>query len=236
MSEGNGLAKVEEKTAVAVQSTGSVAFSDNWRMAQAFARSELVPKDLRGKPENCLVALMMAQRMGEDPLMVMQNIVIVHGTPGWKAQFLIARANRSGTFRDPIQFRVSGKDDDLVVAAYATMARTGVEVSAEVSMKMAKIEGWGKGGDKYKSMPQQMLSYRAASFLVRLYCPEVMLGMQSDVEVESQTFGDTTQASPAVSLLNASLSTRDTEVIDAETGEVTTEPKRTREPGEDDDQ
>jgi RecT family protein len=206
-----------------------------WRLAQGFAKSDLVPKDLRGKPENCFVALMMAERMQEDPLMVMQNIVIIHGTPGWKATFLIARANRSGTFRDPIQFRADGKGAKMEVTAFAQMKRTGLEVSATATMEMATTEGWGAGGKKYQSMPQQMLSYRAASMLVRLYCPEVMLGMPTAEEIEIPS--SPRMVAGEVGSTIGLLSDAPREVVDIETGEVTQVPTthtRTREPGEDD--
>lgn len=204
-----------------------------WRLAQAFAQSDLVPKDLRGKPQNCFVALMMAERMQEDPLMVMQNIVIIHGTPGWKATFLIARANKSGTFRDPIQFRATGSGDKMSVTAFATMKSTGTSVETTATMEMAKLEGWGSGGKKYQSMPQQMLSYRAASMLVRLYCPEVMLGMPlaEEIELPMHTRVTANEAGSTIGLLTGSV-----ERIDEETGEVTrvneVESKPMREPGE----
>lgn len=45
---------------------------------------------------NCVIALDIALRMGAKPLMVMQNIYVVHGRPAWSAQCLIATLNQSG--------------------------------------------------------------------------------------------------------------------------------------------
>lgn len=158
-------------------------FEQAYKIARLFSQSFLVPEHLRGHPEDCFIALHMADRLGEDPLMVMQNIVVVNGTAGWKAQWLIGRANRSGVFRGRIRFEVTGSGDSLRVDAKAVLADTGDEVSAYADLPMAKAEGWTKN-PKYQSMPQQMLSYRAASFLIRLYCPEATLGYQSAEEVE----------------------------------------------------
>ena len=68
--------------------------------------------------------------------------------------------------------------------ASATLADTGEVVETIVSMEMATAEGWTKNS-KYKTMPDQMLIYRAATFLVRTYCPQVLLGLRTDVEVET---------------------------------------------------
>jgi hypothetical protein len=158
-------------------------FEFGQRAANLFAASQLVPAHLRGKPQDCFIALHMAERMGEDPLMVMQNIVIVSGTAGWKTQFMIAKANAAGVFKGRINWRVEGEGERLKVTAFAHLLDTGDEVSASADMRMAKAEGWTKNA-KYTSMPEHMLRWRSAAFLIRLYCPEVMMGMQTAEEVE----------------------------------------------------
>ncbi|MFP3740999.1 hypothetical protein SB860_39835, partial [Burkholderia sp. SIMBA_019] len=53
-------------------------------------------KESRENPNalaNAVVALNMAQRMGADPLMVMQNLYIVEGRPSWSSQWIIAAIN-----------------------------------------------------------------------------------------------------------------------------------------------
>src|SRR6185312_13594401 len=46
-------------------------------------------------------------------------------------------------------------------------------------------EGWvDKSGSKWKTMPQQMLQYRAASFLVRAFAPELSMGLQTADELQ----------------------------------------------------
>jgi len=54
---------------------------------------------------NAVVALNMAQRMGADPLMVMQNLYIVEGRPSWSSQWIIAAINGCGRF-SPLRFDI----------------------------------------------------------------------------------------------------------------------------------
>ena len=68
------------------------------RVSKAFASSDLVPQQYRGNLANCMIALDMAQRIGANPLMTMQNLYVVHGTPGWSSKFLIATVNACGRF------------------------------------------------------------------------------------------------------------------------------------------
>lgn len=49
---------------------------------------------------------------------------------------------------------------------------------------MAKDEGWyGKKGSKWQTLPELMLRYRAASFLISTTAPELLLGFQTSEEV-----------------------------------------------------
>jgi hypothetical protein len=166
------------------------AFEHGQRVAKLFASSQLVPPHLRDKVADCFIALHMAQRLNEDPLIVLQNIYIVSGRAGWSAQYMIGRANRSGVFKGRINWRIEGKGENLVVTAFAHLDETGEEVSAAASMVMAKAEGWTKNS-KYQSMPEVMLRYRSATMLIRFYCPEVMLGIPAADEIEDQVAAGT---------------------------------------------
>jgi hypothetical protein len=65
------------------------------RMARLFTSSSLVPTTFQGQQNlgSAAIALDMANRMGANPLMVMQNLYVVHSRPAWSAQFLIATLN-----------------------------------------------------------------------------------------------------------------------------------------------
>lgn len=174
------------------------AFIHGQRVAQMFAASQLVPKHLQGKVADIVIGLHMARRMNEDPLTVLQSIYVVHGKPGWSAQYMIARANRSGIFRGPLRWRESGKAGapDYAVTCYATLAETGEDVDFTVPYQMAVDEGWAKQNPKYRSMPQLMLRYRSATMLVRLYAPEVMLGLQTVEEIRDVGGADEVVVAP----------------------------------------
>ena len=102
----------------------------------------------------------------------------------WRAMVTAtARANLHGVFRNPIDWEIEGKGDTLSVTAFAELAGTGRRVEVTIDMATAKREGWTKNA-KYQSIPEQMLRYRSAAFLIRLYCPEVMIGLPASAEIE----------------------------------------------------
>lgn len=154
------------------------SFSSLAKASAIFAKSSLVPQKFQNSPENCFIAMEMSQRMAVDPMMVMQHLYVVNGTPAWSSQFIIAMVNSSGKFT-PLQFKLTGKDDDLGCVAYAKSLVTGeLCESLRVTIKMSKDEGWyQKNGSKWKTMPELMLRYRSASFFGKFYCPEKLMGM-----------------------------------------------------------
>ncbi|XVJ69912.1 MAG: recombinase RecT [Rhizobacter sp.] len=152
------------------------------RIGKAFAASSLVPAQYQGNVANCIVALEMANRMGASPLMVMQNLYIVHGNPGWSSKFLVACFNQSGRFS---ALRYEWTPDRTGCRAWAIEKATGERIDGpQVTMQMAKDEGWStKSGSKWKTMPELMLMYRAAAFLIRTYAPEISMGLQTNEEI-----------------------------------------------------
>lgn len=197
------------------------------RVGKMLAVSPLFPDHLRKGGENVAAAngalvMNMAYRLNEDPLTVAQNIYFVSGKPGWSASYMISKANQHGIFKDPIAWEYSGEGDSLKVTAYAHMKSTGKRVEAEASMAMAKLEGWTKNA-KYKSMPKQMLSYRSATSLIRLFCPEVMVGVPATVEIEAGMKDVTPEFyQPQPKHVEPDPSeVPEAEVIDPDTGEIT---------------
>jgi len=167
-------------------------------MAKALASSTLVPDAYRGEANlgNCIIALELSQRIGASVMAVMQSMVPIHGKPTWSAAFLIATVNSCGRF-SPMRFRWVGKEntDEWGCRAYAVEREGNLElVGALVTIAMAKAEGWyTKNGSKWKTMPEQMLQYRAAAFWTRAYAPEIALGMHTAEEIN-----DTPEANQVV--------------------------------------
>ena len=158
------------------------------RMANMFCGSTLVPQQFQGKDNfgNCVIALNMAQRLGADPLMVMQNLYVVYGTPSWSSKFMIAMFNQCGRY-ESIHYEETGEKgkDTQGIIAWAKEKSTGeILKGPEVTIKIAKEEGWyAKNGSKWKTMPDQMLRYRAAAWFIRTTAPELSMGLQTVDEV-----------------------------------------------------
>ncbi|MEJ5241927.1 MAG: hypothetical protein WHS87_12080 [Anaerolineales bacterium] len=169
-------------------------FEHAQRIASLFSSSTMVPDHFQGNIANCLIALNYADRLKADPFMVMQNMYIVHGRPGVEAKLVIALINQSGKYSEPLKFRFEGSGDDYGCTAWTREAKSGEVVEGpKVTWKMVKSEGWDKDKinkktgytqtSKWKTMPEMMFRYRAASYFANVHCPELKLGMQTVEEI-----------------------------------------------------
>lgn len=150
-----------------------------------FAEASIIPDHYRGRKGDIFIAVQTAHRMNLDPMAVMQGTYVIHGKLGMTSAFAISLANTSGLLKSGICYHIEGVGNDLRVTAKATLRSNDQEITYSIGMKEANAEGWSsKNGSKYKTMPELMLRYRAATLLIRTHMPEVLNGMRMTEEIE----------------------------------------------------
>ena len=169
-------------------------FELDQRRAKALSISTFFPDNLKGKAQtkeeadrisqaNAVIVLDLASRMGLSPLEVAQSIFIIYNKPSFETKFLVARLNNSGKIKGRLKTIVS--EDKQSAYCEAIDAQTNETITGmTVSITMAKAEGWyNKNGSKWKTLPELMLSYRAQSFFISQYFPEVKFGLKTTDEL-----------------------------------------------------
>ena len=156
------------------------------RIGAMFSSSSLIPDGYRGQLSNCIIVCELAFRLGINPLTMMQHTYIVHGKPAMTSSLLIATFNACGRYSS-IKYEFcgqQGQDSWGCRAICRELATNEMLAGPWVTIGMAKKDGWyGKAGSKWQSMPELMLRYRAATFLIRTTAPEISLGLQTVEEV-----------------------------------------------------
>ena len=169
------------------------AFKLACAMAERIAMSTFIPKDYQGNPENVLVAMDYASRLGTGLMMVMQNMDVVHGRPGLRGAYIAGLINASPLF-SRLKYEWRGTDNpggepslDFGCRAYATEVATGeVIVGTWIDWRMVKAEKWNNNA-KWTSMREQMFQYRAAAFWSRANASDITLGLYESEEIRDAT-------------------------------------------------
>lgn len=166
--------------------TGIISdFRQYFKMASELCKADIIPQAYKGKVADTAIAIDMANRMGVSPMMVMQSMYVVKGKPSWSGQACLSFIRAKFTDVKVIYVGAKGTDDRGCYVK-ATDKDGDVLEGTTVTMSMAKAEGW-TSNPKWRNMPEQMLAYRAASFFARVHCPETLMGVQVEGEVEDSS-------------------------------------------------
>lgn len=171
------------------------SFNTGYRMAQILSASTIVPDTFKGNVGNVMIAIDLAQRIHTNPLMIMQNLSVIYGTPSFSARFLIACINASGLFATPLRYEFVGEQGkvDWGCYAYAIDKQGEVLKGSTVTIHQAKVKGWyDKKGSNWQADPEQMLRYRAATRFQNAYCPEITCGLAVKEDLEDGDYTEIT--------------------------------------------
>ncbi|KWV17175.1 hypothetical protein [Xanthomonas translucens] len=145
--------------------------------ADHLADSDLVPKDFKGRPANCLIAMQWGAELGLKPLQAIQNIAIINGRPALWGDAVLAIVRASPLCEYVIE------SDDGDKATCKVKRRGEAEEERTFSMADAKTAGLlGKAGP-WTQYPKRMRQMRARAFALRDKFTDVLRGMAIAEEI-----------------------------------------------------
>lgn len=157
-------------------------FEEAWRLSQVLADSDMVPKDFKGKPGNCMIAMQWGSDLGIPGIQALQNIAVINGRPSiWgdaAKALVIGRADC-----EDVQEFFEGEGDNLTAVCVAK--RKGRSpVTSKFSIADAKAAGlFGKQGP-WTQYRNRMLQMRARSFALRDAFPDALRGLSIAEEAQ----------------------------------------------------
>ncbi|MGJ7500107.1 hypothetical protein ACSFBF_07080 [Variovorax sp. ZT5P49] len=157
-------------------------FEQALTFANYMADSDMVPKDFKGKPGNCLIAMQWGFEVGLKPLQALQGIAVINGRPSIWGDALLSLVLSSPVCKDVIE-RYEGTGEDYKAVCIAQRHGRADKVG-EFSLKDAKTAGLlGKQGP-WTQYRDRMLKQRARAFALRDQFADVIKGLS--VAEESQ--------------------------------------------------
>ena len=152
-------------------------FDQALTFSQYLADSDMVPKDFKGKPANCLIAMQWGAELGLKPLQALQNLAVINGRPALWGDAVIALVRSSPLCEFVIE------TDDGSTATCRVKRRGEPEQQRTFSMDDARAAGLlGKSGP-WTQYPKRMRQMRARAFALRDVFPDVLRGMAVAEEV-----------------------------------------------------
>jgi hypothetical protein len=159
------------------------SFDDAFRFAKMVSASEFAPKDFRGKPESCMLAIQAGSEVGLSPMQSLQSIAVINGRPtiwGDAAMALV----QSSPVCEYIKEYTEGEGDALVAVCEAKRKGYPAPTTVRFSVADAKKAGlWGKSGP-WQQYPSRMLTLRARGFALRNAFADALRGLITAEEAQ----------------------------------------------------
>lgn len=159
------------------------SFADAMKFSETVSSSEFAPKDFRGKPASCMLAIQCGAEVGLAPLQALQSIAVVNGRPAVYGDAALALVKASHVC-EYVTEAVEGEGDQMV--ATCTAKRRGYPSATVVRFTVAdakKASLWGKTGP-WTQYPKRMLQMRARGFALRDCFPDVLKGLVTAEEAQ----------------------------------------------------
>lgn len=157
-------------------------------LADMLAKSNMVPKDYKGKKENTLIAMMMGSELGLNPIQAIQNIAVINGKPAIYGDALLALMQKHPSYGG-----MEESFDTTTMTASCTVWRKGGPRHTQTFSKDDAVRAglWDNRQMIYSSnaqkeipnpapwycYPKRMLGWRARTFSIRDQFADALAGL-----------------------------------------------------------
>jgi hypothetical protein len=186
-----------ELTTTPARGLALATFDDAMRFGKMLSESDFAPKDFRGKPASCVLAVQYGSEIGLSPMQAIQCIAVINGRPSIWGDAALALVMASPVC-EYVREVVEG-DGDKMVATCTAKRRNYPEATVSVfSMADAKRAGLAGKAGPWSQYPRRMMQLRARGFALRDAFPDVLKGLLT--AEEAQDYPTAAPAAPALTV------------------------------------
>ena len=181
-------------TEISTQRAGGLALAtmgEAMQFANMVAKSDFAPKDFKGKPESCLLAIQHGSEVGLSPMQSLQSIAVINGRPTIWGDAALALVQSSPAC-EYIKEYIEGDGDQAVAVCEVKRRGYPAATVSTFSMFDAKRAGLAGKSGPWTQYPARMLALRARGFALRNAFADALRGLVTAEEAQ-----DYPQAEPA---------------------------------------
>lgn len=181
--------RVVEDTGILANLMDTARFEHLQRIASLMASSSLLPLHLsekKGTPypfetvrANCFRIVNQALRWGIDPFAMVDETYVVSGKLGYQGKLVAAIVNTRANLKSRLSYKFEGVGDNRIVTVIGTF--DGEDETRESTLRLGDAK---TDNGMWRKDPDQKLIYSAVVKWARRYCPEVILGVLTDDDID----------------------------------------------------
>jgi len=159
------------------------SFDDAFRFAKMVSASDFAPKDFKGKPESCLLAIQHGSEVGLSPMQSLQSIAVINGRPTIWGDAALALVQASPVCE---YVRETLEGEGKTLTAVCEVKRRGYPAPTIVRFSIADAEKAGLLGKSgpWSQYTSRMLALRARGFALRNAFADALRGLITAEEAQ----------------------------------------------------
>ena len=173
-------------TELSTQRAGGLALAtmgEAMQFASMVAKSDFAPKDFKGKPESCLLAIQHGSEVGLSPMQSLQSIAVINGRPTIWGDAALALVQSSPAC-EYIKEYIEGDGDQAVAVCEVKRRGYPAATVSTFSMFDAKRAGLAGKSGPWTQYPLRMLALRARGFALRNAFADALRGLVTAEEAQ----------------------------------------------------
>ena len=159
------------------------SFDDAFRFSKMVAASEFAPKDFKGKPESCMLAIQHGSEVGLSPMQSLQSIAVINGRPTIWGDAALALV-QSSPVCEYVKEYTEGQGDNHTAVCEAKRRGYPAPTVSRFSMADAKRAGLAGKTGPWSQYPERMLALRARGFALRNAFADALRGLITAEEAQ----------------------------------------------------
>lgn len=179
-------------TEISTRAGGGLAlatFDDAFRFAKMVSQSDFAPKDFKGKPESCLLAIQHGSEVGLSPMQSLQSIAVINGRPTIWGDAALALVQSSPAC-EYVKEYIEGDGDQAVAVCEVKRRGYPAATVSTFSMFDAKRAGLAGKSGPWTQYPARMLALRARGFALRNAFADALRGLVTAEEAQDYPQGE----------------------------------------------
>lgn len=184
----NNITQINQHQQFSLQATN---LQEAMQIADILSKSQMVPREYQGRPNDVLVTVQMGAELGLKPLQSLQNIACINGKPS-----IYGDAAKAIVEASPQCLYIKESFEESTMTATCITKRRGrpdetITTFSRADAEVAKL--WGKQGP-WSQYPKRMLQMRARGFALRDTFPDLLKGLIT--AEEAQDYGSEREINP----------------------------------------
>ncbi len=159
------------------------------QFAKMVAGSDFAPKDFKGKPESCLLAIQHGSEVGLSPMQSLQSIAVINGRPTIWGDAALALVQSSPAC-EYVKEYIEGDGDQAVAVCEVKRRGYPTATVSTFSMFDAKRAGLANKSGPWTQYPMRMLALRARGFALRNAFADALRGLVTAEEAQDYPQGE----------------------------------------------